>query len=115
MHLSGPILLGPDLERGEAWVVGDRVTFDRPRHGPGDRADDARLTGWVLPGLVDAHCHVGLDSGGAVPPETARAQAEADRDAGALLLRDAGSPGQTRWMDDEADLPVVIRAGRKTA
>ncbi|MCW2805831.1 MAG: hypothetical protein QOF52_402 [Propionibacteriaceae bacterium] len=71
--------------------------------------------GFILPGLVDAHCHVGLDSHGAVPDSTSEAQALADRDSGALLLRDAGSPADTRWIDDRPDLPRVIRAGRHLA
>ena len=29
-----------------------------------------------MPGLVDAHCHIGLDSDGAVPPEVQEEQAE---------------------------------------
>ncbi|MFZ2514982.1 MAG: amidohydrolase family protein, partial [Candidatus Lutibacillus vidarii] len=39
-------------------------------------------------------------------------QAVADRDSGALLLRDAGCPGDTRWIDERDDLPRIIRAGR---
>jgi imidazolonepropionase-like amidohydrolase len=31
------------------------------------------------------------------------------------LLRDAGSPADTRWVDDRADLPRIIRAGRHIA
>ena len=45
----------------------------------------------------------------------AEQHALADRDAGALLLRDAGSPADTRWMDQRADLPKIIRAGRHIA
>ena len=69
----------------------------------------------MLPGLVDAHCHVGLDAEGGVDEATTEEQAVADRDAGALLLRDAGVPVDTRWMDDRDDLPRVIRAGRHIA
>ena len=43
------------------------------------------------------------------------AQAETERDAGALLLRDAGSPVDTRSFDDRDDLPRIIRAGRHLA
>ena len=51
--------------------------------------------GWIVPGLVDAHCHVGLDENGAVDEETTEQQAITDRDAGALLLRDCGSAADT--------------------
>ncbi|WP_270888600.1 amidohydrolase family protein [Pedococcus sp. 5OH_020] len=112
LHLKGEILVGPHEVRPEAWVVGGRLTFERPTTaGPQVQT----LHGFVLPGLVDAHCHVGLDAHGAVDDETAQAQAVADRDAGALLIRDAGSPADTRWMDDREDLPKIIRAGRHIA
>ena len=68
-----------------------------------------------MPGLVDAHCHVGLERQGAVTDAEAEQHALADRAAGALLLRDAGSPADTRWMDQRADLPRIIRAGRHIA
>ena len=112
LHLQGEILVGPDEVRGEAWVVGGRITFEAPT-GPG--ADVQTLHGFVLPGLVDAHCHVGLDAHGAVDAATAQAQAVADREAGTLLIRDAGSPTDTRWIDDRDDLPKIIRAGRHIA
>ncbi|MFC7672151.1 amidohydrolase family protein [Mycolicibacterium sp. GCM10028919] len=71
--------------------------------------------GWIIPGLVDAHCHVGLGPGGAVDFDQAVEQAETERDQGALLLRDAGSPVDTRSLDDRDDLPRIIRAGRHIA
>ena len=109
LHLRGPVLVGPDDTRDEAWVVGGRLTFDRPS------GDVTTLDGWVLPGLVDAHCHIGLGKHGEVPADVAEQQALTDRDAGALLLRDAGSPADTRWIDDRDDLPVLVRAGRHIA
>jgi len=71
--------------------------------------------GWILPGLVDAHCHVGLGPQGGVELDEAIAQAEAEREVGALLLRDCGSPIDTRSLDDRDDLPRIIRAGRHLA
>ncbi len=88
-------------------MVGGRISYDRP---VGAR-DVRTVDGWVLPGLVDAHCHVGLDRHGAVPEDVAEKQALTDRDAGALLLRDAGSPSDTRWTDDRDDLPKIVRVG----
>ena len=112
LHLQGEILVGPEDVRPQAWVVGGRLTFERPTAAG---ADVQTLRGWVLPGLVDAHCHVGLDAHGAVDDATSEAQALADREAGTLLIRDAGSPADTRWIDDRDDLPKIIRAGRHIA
>jgi imidazolonepropionase-like amidohydrolase len=111
LHLRGTIVIDDRREVGEAWVVGDRLTFTRP-HGV---ADARVLEGWVLPGLVDVHCHIGLAAQGAVDRATAQAQAVADRDSGVLLVRDAGSPADTGWVHDRPDLPRLIRAGRHIA
>ncbi|GAA1727596.1 amidohydrolase family protein [Isoptericola hypogeus] len=112
LHVTGHVLLGDDREVGELWVRDGRVSLTRPApQGSATR----QLTGWMLPGLVDVHCHVGLGSGGAVDPEVAVTQALADRDAGALLLRDAGSPLDTAWVHERPDLPRLVRAGRHLA
>ena len=110
LHLRGTVVLDDEREVGEAWVVGGRLTFDRPLAEP-----TAVLEGWVLPGLVDVHCHIGLAADGPVDAATAEVQALADRDSGVLLVRDAGSPADTGWVNDRADLPRLIRAGRHLA
>jgi imidazolonepropionase-like amidohydrolase len=111
LHIKGSVLVGPQEVRDELWVVGGQITFEAPLSG----VDVQTVAGWVLPGLVDAHCHIGLDADGAVDDATAEGQAIADRDAGALLVRDAGSPADTRWIDDRAELPRIVRAGRHIA
>ena len=111
LHVKGRVLVGPEDIRDELWVIDGRISYDRPV-----AADDIRtVDGWALPGLVDAHCHVGLGTHGPVDADTAEQQALTDRDAGTLLLRDAGSPSDTRWIDDREDLPKIIRAGRHIA
>ncbi|MFF9621077.1 amidohydrolase family protein [Streptomyces griseosporeus] len=111
LHVKGRVLAGPEDVRDELWVVGGRVSYDRPAG-----ARDVRtVQGWALPGLVDAHCHVGLGPDGPVPEDMAEKQALTDREAGTLLIRDAGSPSDTRWIDDRDDLPKIIRAGRHIA
>ena len=50
-----------------------------------------------------------------MPPEVAAAQATTDRDAGTRLIRDAGCPADTQWIDDREDLPRIVRAGRHIA
>ncbi|PZT70625.1 amidohydrolase [Streptomyces sp. SW4] len=111
LHVKGRVLVGPEEIRDELWVVDGRITYDRPVSA----GDIRTVEGWALPGLVDAHCHVGLDQHGAVPRDVAEKQALTDRDAGTLLIRDAGSPSDTRWTDDREDLPKIIRAGRHIA
>lgn len=109
LRVRGPVLAGPDEVRDGLWVVDGRVTYSAPS------GDATVIDGWALPGLVDAHCHIGLGADGPVDTATAETQAVTDRDAGTLLVRDAGSPIDTRWIDDRADLPRIIRAGRHIA
>jgi imidazolonepropionase-like amidohydrolase len=100
----------PDADAVELWVVDGRISRE-----PVSGADTVFDGGWILPGLVDAHCHVGLGPQGAVELDEAIGQAETEREAGALLLRDCGSPINTRSLDDRDDLPRIIRAGRHLA
>lgn len=111
LHIKGRVLVGPKEVRDELWVVGGKISYAAPSAG----ADVQTVSGWVLPGLVDAHSHVGLDAHGAVDDATSEKQAVAERDAGTLLLRDAGSPADTRWIDNREDLPRIVRAGRHIA
>ena len=99
----------PDGEVRDLYVVDGRVTYE-PHAGAETAAE-----GWIVPGLVDAHCHIGLDDDGPVGDEEAEAQAVENRDAGALLIRDAGSAADTRWMHTRDDLPRLIRCGRHLA
>ena len=107
MHVSGPVL--PDGEPRDLYVVDGRITLE-PQPGA-----ETVATGWVVPGLVDAHCHIGLDAQGGVDEATTEEQAVADRAAGALLLRDCGSPVDTRWVQERDDLPRLVRMGRHIA
>ena len=111
LRVSGVVL--PGGEHRELYVVDGRVTFEPVRDAEDIGSGHEQL--WVVPGLVDAHCHVGLDPDGAVDEVTQEEQARADRDAGALLLRDCGSAADTRWIDDREDLPELVRAGRHIA
>ena len=107
-HFRGTVL--PERTRRTVYVVDGRVT-------DGSVTDSTLVASdvWLVPGLVDAHCHVGLGADGGQDRPSQEAQAAADRDAGALTLRDCGSPVDTRWIDDRADLPRILRAGRHIA
>jgi imidazolonepropionase-like amidohydrolase len=100
----------PDEDAIELWIVDGHISRE-----PVTGADTVFDGGWILPGLVDAHCHVGLGDHGEIPLDEAIAQAETERDVGALLLRDCGSPTDTRGLDDHDDLPRIIRAGKHLA
>ncbi|MBB6626570.1 amidohydrolase family protein [Nocardioides sp. KIGAM211] len=107
LKFSGPVL--PDGEPRELYVVDGRITYEKVAS-----AQDAG-SGWIVPGLVDAHCHLGLDDDGPVDRAATEQQAVDDRDAGALLIRDAGSAADTRWIHDRDDLPRLVRCGRHIA
>ena len=104
LRVRGPVL--PDGEAADVYLVDGHVTYE-PQPGAETVAE-----GWIVPGLVDAHCHIGLDDHGETTRENAEAQAVADRDGGALLIRDCGSAMDTRWVQEREDLPRLIRAGR---
>jgi imidazolonepropionase-like amidohydrolase len=110
LHVRGVVL--PDDEVRDLWLVGDRVTL-RPVPGAETVADG----GFVLPGLVAAHCHIGIAPGGAPIGglDDARALAALDRDAGVLAIRDAGSPYPYPELDDDREVPRLSRAGRHVA
>ncbi|MFY9809526.1 MAG: amidohydrolase family protein [Pseudonocardiaceae bacterium] len=105
MHLRGVLL--PTGEPGELWVSGGVICAQ-----PVPNAVTVCDGGYLLPGLVDAHCHVGIGARGPASLIEAAEQAATDRDAGTLLIRDCGSPIDTRPLQDRDDLPRIIRAGR---
>ena len=110
---TSPVCCCPRGSTRDVWVRDGPVHVRaRPRRGDGQPRRLARC-----PGLVDAHCHVGIGRGGSHVEDIdgLRAQALAERAAGVLALRDCGSPVDTRALDDEPDLPRIIRAGRHIA
>jgi imidazolonepropionase-like amidohydrolase len=119
LHVRGRGL--PDEQQVEWWIVDEPSGEEHERRGvlsaePVADAETVFDGGWILPGLVDAHCHVGLGEHGPVDNlDDCVAQARVERDVGALLLRDCGSPIDTRSLDDHDDLAEIIRAGRHLA
>jgi imidazolonepropionase-like amidohydrolase len=110
LHVRGVLL--PDDEERDLWLVGDRVSLE-----PVPGAETISDRGWIVPGLVDAHCHLGI-AYGAKPIQSldqARELAHTDRDTGVLALRDAGSPFPYPELDDEPGIPRLTRAGRHVA
>jgi imidazolonepropionase-like amidohydrolase len=106
-ELTGPILADEDRTIGKAWVLGGRITYERPRH-----AEVTRVDGWVIPGLVDMHCHLSVGPSGPVDGDLVVKQAMVERDAGVLLVRDTGSATSLEVLDGRTDVPKVRRSGR---
>lgn len=108
LHAAGVVL--PGGESRELWITGGRVSFE-----PVPDAETLGRDVFLVPGLVDAHCHPGIGVGGPVSLEEATEQALTDRAAGTLLIRDCGLPIDVRPLQERADLPTIIRAGRHLA
>jgi imidazolonepropionase-like amidohydrolase len=106
LRVRGVVL--PDGEQRDLYVADGTVTYDPV---PAEVAAE----GWIVPGLVDAHCHIGLEEDGPTDDAGAERQAIQDRDGGALLIRDCGSALDTSWIHEREDLPRLIRAGRHIA
>src|SRR2546423_1324419 len=110
LHVKGVLL--PDDEVRDLWLDGDRVIFEPVPH-----AETVATQGFILPGLVDAHCHIGIRPGGGPigQLDEARNLAAVDRAAGTLAIRDAGSPFPYAELDDDPEVPRLVRAGRHVA
>lgn len=108
LHLNAVVL--PGSEPTDLWIVDGVVT-----HEPVAGAETLVTGVFVLPGLVDAHCHIGLGVEGGVDDDTARAQAAADVAVGVMLVRDCGVPRDTRFLAEERNAPRIVHAGRHVA
>ena len=121
LHLTGPILVGPETEIREAWVIDGTIRHERPSSadllGPDGRAREiVDVDGFVVPGLADLHCHIGIsDEGTGTSLDEAIAQARTDAATGVTLIRDAGSIIDNSPLQSMPGLPRIIRAGRHIA
>lgn len=107
--VRGEVIVDGEQSLGQVGISAGVFRFDYWRE------DAEVIEGWAVPGLVDAHCHIGLGPQGAVDDHTTLDQARADLAAGTLLVRDAGVPVDTRWLTGRTDVPQIIRAGRHLA
>lgn len=106
--LRGTVIVDDRHIHDEVRIEGRTLTF-----APG--GDGEVIQGWVLPGLVDAHCHIGLSAEGLGDEQAAREHAYATTATGVLLTRDAGMPIDTRHLDGDPRAPRIIRAARHVA
>ncbi|MEE4022698.1 amidohydrolase family protein [Gordonia sp. PKS22-38] len=97
-------------EQIDLWVVDGVITRE-----PVAAARTAVDGGWIIPGMVDAHNHVGIAPGLGVTIEQARGYAHQDVRAGTLLIREVGSPLDTHRLDGDRSCPRFIRSGKHIA
>jgi imidazolonepropionase-like amidohydrolase len=114
LHVRGTLL--PSGEERDVFVTDDgRLTFDADAPGAGD-ARTVLDGGFLLPGLVDAHAHLGLASpaGREAPDdERARASARAQLREGVLALREPGGPNRaSSALGPAHGAPRIIASGR---
>jgi imidazolonepropionase-like amidohydrolase len=109
-HVRGVLL--PDDEVRDLWIDGDRLSAE-----PVPGAETVSEGGFILPGLVDAHCHIGIAPGGGPVSdvEQAKGLAMIDRASGVLAIRDAGSPFDYAGLEHDPEMPRLVRAGRHVA
>ncbi|MER5647679.1 amidohydrolase family protein [Streptosporangium sp. NPDC002524] len=109
-RLRGVIL--PDDEPGDVYIDGDRITFT-----PVPGAETVADGGYLVPGLVDAHCHPGTSEiGEPLDAALLRTHGEQLRAAGISAVRVPGSAGRLpSWFGADPGLPRVWGAGLAVA
>jgi imidazolonepropionase-like amidohydrolase len=109
LHLRGVVL--PDGVERDLFVVEGRFSFQ-----PVADAETVLDGGWLVPGLVDTHAHLGMASPappGASPEEGARASARAQLAAGVLAVREPGGPNRaSTGIGPDQGLPRTFTGGR---
>ncbi len=111
LHVHGTVL--PDDVERDVFVLDGRFAFELP-----DGSDARTVTsgGFLLPGLVDAHAHLALNSpapDGSPAEATARASARRQLEAGVLAIREPASPTvPSVGIGPEGGLPRVLTSGR---
>ena len=94
-------------EYADLYADGDRWTTDP--------VPDAELAaeGWLLPGLVDAHTHPGVEEpGDPLDEDLLRKQLHQQVDAGVTLIRAPGLAGEPpSWFGADPDVPRARHAG----
>ena len=105
-HFSGTVL--PDGTVRDVWVVDDRISLD-----PVPDAETVHTGGFLVPGLVDVHCHPGtIAPGRPLDQEQLLADGTALLRAGISSVRVPGSASRLpSWFGEHEDTPRARSAG----
>lgn len=109
LHIHGRVL-PEDIER-DLYIVNGHITFHKVK--------DAKMVvknGYIIPGLVDAHAHLSINSPAgddASPKDAVEGSAKAHLHAGVLAIREPGSPDYAALdLHVEDGFPRIQTAGR---
>ena len=109
LHVHGRVL--PEDKEKDIYIVDGHITFQKIKD-----AKTVVKNGYILPGLVDAHAHLSLNSPAgddASPKEAAEASAKAHLQKGVLAIREHGSPDYAALdLRVEDGFPRIQTAGR---
>ncbi|QPK93768.1 amidohydrolase family protein [Actinomyces sp. zg-332] len=108
-YLHGSVIT-PSGDKKEVWVNNGLISYT-PKTGTSYK----EFEGFIFPGLVDMHCHLGMSEKGATSIATAQKQAQINMDSGVLAIRDGGSRLNNEWFKTRTDMPVVFTAGNHIA
>lgn len=115
MLVTGVGLWAEDALARPRWVSGTWSVSDGLIRRVGDElANRAERCGFIVPGMVDAHCHIGYSSSGPVSPEEMIRQSALTLASGVTLVRDCGVPVDNSCVNDLVG-PRLIRCGRHVA
>ena len=115
MILTGVGLWAQDATASPQWVSGTwSLEGGTIRRVSDDERPRARHAGFILPGLVDAHCHIGYSETGAVDADEMARQAALTLASGVTLVRDCGVPVDNSGVQALVG-PRLIRCGRHVA
>ncbi|GIJ51272.1 amidohydrolase [Virgisporangium aliadipatigenens] len=107
MRVVGTLL--PSGERTQFWILGDRITFEKPLNATETVVDG----GFLTPGLVDVHTHPGHDDDATFTEKQFREECMAHVAAGTTAIRVPGHNGPIPpGARDDPDLPRLVTAGR---
>lgn len=115
MLVSGVCLWADDASVRPQWVKGTWSVSNgiiRRVYAEGDTRGQRSC--FIVPGLVDAHCHVGYSKDGPVDADEMVRQARATVASGVTLVRDCGVPVDNSCVASLVG-PRLIRCGRHVA
>lgn len=115
MLLRGELLWQDAPEQAAAWKTGEWLIGGEVIFASEQTSCAAQREGYVIPGMVDVHCHLAIGPEGPVDEAEQLRFAQATRDSGVLLVRDCGAPRSQEWLTKRSDLLRLIRCGQHIA